>query len=333
MVTHIVGSMEDGKKLHRIVRQLLPGVPLSGVYKMLRVGRVRLNGRKAKGDTVARHGDRIELRMGEEDFQVVRKSAKKFQGVPRQLEIVFEDNELIAVSKPAGLLTHGDAEEQRDTLVNRVLAYLYDNDKLEQTVFTPAPANRLDRNTSGLILFGKTGDAARQLAEGFKSHRIRKWYVALVSGQVLESGEINVRLTRDTRRNITRIDMERGKAARTRYRPVQSEGNTSVIRIELVSGRTHQIRVHMQHVGHPLLRDVKYDIQPKLRRPTSGQRSQPDSSGERYWLHAGWLLLPDGRSFVAPLPPPFTHTLQGLGYTDQQVQAISDFVPQDDISN
>lgn len=328
MVTHVVGSMEGGKKLHRIVRQLLPGVPLSGVYKMLRVGRVRLNGRKAKGEEVANPGDVIELRMGEEDFETVRKAQKKFLGVPRQLDIVFEDDEILVVNKPVGLLTHGDASEQRDTLVNRVLAHLYDNDKLEQTVFTPAPANRLDRNTSGLILFGKTGDAARALAEGFRDHGIRKWYVAVVRGYLSEAGEIDAPLSRDPRRNVTRVDRERGKTARTRFEPVVSATNTSVVRIELVSGRTHQIRAHMQHIKHPLMKDAKYAIQagPGARDGVSNQR-RSEASDERYWLHAGWLLLPDGRLFVAPLPLPMRDALAGLGYTELQIQRISKFTP------
>lgn len=345
MVSHTVGPMEAGKKVHRLVRQLLPGVPLSGIHKMLRVGRVRLNGKKAKPDALVAEGDVLELRMAEEDFAAVSKQVRKYKGVPRQLEVIYEDEELLAVNKPVGLLTHGTAEEQRDTLTNRVLAYLYDKGALETSVFVPAPANRLDRNTSGIILFGKTGAMARELADGFKTHTIRKWYLAVVRGTVKTGGTVTAALTRDKRRNLTRVDETEGKASATIYTPLAVARGTTVLRLELVSGRTHQIRAHMQHIGHSLMSDRKYQQAGEQVRParnhtmrtsrgeegavgssSTGARAQANpGQGQMeptYLLHAGWLRLPSGQTLHAPLPDRFRTVLLELGYAKSAVDSL-----------
>lgn len=369
MVSHTVGPMEAGKKFHRLVRQLLPGVPLSGIHKMLRVGRVRLNGKKAKPDTLVAEGDVIELRMAEDDYAAVRKPVRKYQGVPRQLEVIYEDDTFIAVNKPVGLLTHGAGEEQRDTLANRVLAYLHDNDALEASAFVPAPANRLDRNTSGIILFGKTGAMARELADGFKSHTIRKWYLAVVRGTVKADGKVTASLVRDARRNITRVDEESGKSAFTVYHPIVSTRNTTILRLELISGRTHQIRVHMKHIGHPLLSDSKYQqrdrnfnhhrgknrggsdisVQATVRSapgrrgvvPASLSTSSMSNPGRSvgseanaeptYLLHAAWVRLPSGQILHAPLPEFFRSELTRLGYATKVIQEVERATPKNDV--
>ncbi|QSO53811.1 RluA family pseudouridine synthase [Alicyclobacillus curvatus] len=355
MVNHTVGPMEAGKKVHRLVRQLLPGVPLSGIHKMLRVGRVRLNGKKAKPDTLVAEGDVIELRMAEEDFAAVSKPIRKYQGVPRELDVIYEDETLLAVNKPVGLLTHGAGEEQRDTLTNRVLAYLHDKEALDASAFVPAPANRLDRNTSGIILFGKTGAMARELADGFKTHTIRKWYLAVVKGAVTSGGKVTASLARDTRRNITRVDEELGKSAFTLYHPLASARNTSILRLELISGRTHQIRIHMKHIGHPLLSDRKYQATSQRSNAIgpggSGRRIATDSGTRRthaaapsfrhaeasqvesdptYLLHAAWVRLPSGQLLHAPVPESFRSELGHLGYTDDVIRKVELADPEKD---
>lgn len=345
MVSHTVGPMEAGKKVHRLVRQLLPGVPLSGIHKMLRVGRVRLNGKKAKPDALVAEGDVLELRMAEEDFAVVSKPTRKYGGVPREIDVIYEDETLLAVNKPMGLLTHGTAEEQRDTLANRVLAYLFDKGELDNSGFAPAPANRLDRNTSGIILFGKTGDMARELANGFKDHTIRKWYLAVVKGHVKSGGKIDVGLSRDPRRNLTRVDEESGKASFTVYDPLASANGTSIVRLELISGRTHQIRAHMQHIGHPLVSDRKYQGGKVIRRPAGSMsekagrgmgKQQPssrygsisDAEEPKYLLHAAWLRLPMGDVLHAPLPVPYRQQLLALGYPEDVISKLESEVPE-----
>lgn len=307
MVEIEIGQMESGKKVHRLVRQLLPGVPLSGIHKMVRTGRVKRNGKKAKADDVVGLGDVIRIYMAEEDYQEVSKQPKKFGGVSSEVDVIFEDDQLLVVNKPIGLLVHGAEGEHKDTLVNRVLAYLYNQGELDQRIFTPSPVNRLDRNTSGIVLFGKTGDSTRLLSDQIAQHQIRKWYLAIVKGRVAQRGELTGRLQRDEERNVTTVG-EEGKEALTRFVPIASTGRTSVVKVELVSGRTHQIRAHFSHLGHPLWDDVKY-----------GGRVKDGRQDQHQWLHAGWLEMADGRTFSAPLPPEYVETLRSLGYTDQQI--------------
>lgn len=313
MVEVEIGVMEAGKKIHRYVRQLLPGVPLSGIHKMIRTGRVKVNGKKAKPDDIIQLGDKVSLYIAVEDYKEVSKSPRKYGGVRRDIEVVYEDHDVLIVNKPAGLLTHGDKEEQKDTLVNRVLAYLYHRDELGEQPFTPAPANRLDRNTSGLVVFGKTGPAIRSLTADISEHLMGKWYLALVQGVVKSAGEIEAKLTRDVQRNRT-VVAESGKESVTRYEPKASAGHTTVVKIQLIHGRTHQIRAHFQSIGHPLVGDVKY----------GGLKQLPDEM-EHQWLHAAFLEFPDGRRYAAPLPDEFLQHLLNLGYSELAIKKIQEF--------
>jgi RluA family pseudouridine synthase len=313
LIEMTVGPLESGKKVHRLMRQLLPGVPLSGVHKMIRTGRIKRNGKKAKADEVVVEGDVLRLYIADEDFAKVSKAKKKFGGVPRDIDIVYEDDHMIVVNKPAGLLTHGTNEEQKDTLTNRVLAYLADHSALDYRVFTPAPANRLDRNTSGIILFGKTGETTRSLAQALHIHEIRKWYLAIVVGKVTDAGVIEAKLIRDQISNVTRVDST-GQTAITRYESKAVGTGSSVLKVELVTGRTHQIRAHLAHIHHPLWDDIKYGAK-------KTERSEP----QHQWLHAGWVQLEEGRVLHAPLPPAFQDKLKELGYSQRQIEAIQTF--------
>lgn len=320
MVEFEVGSMESGKKVQRLVRQLLPGVPLSGIHKMIRTGRVKRNGRKAKPDDVLVVGDVIRLYMSETDYEVVRKPTHKYHGVSREIRLLYEDDQCLAVNKPAGLLTHGDKAEQKDTLVNRVLAYLHDRGELDESPFKPAPVNRLDRNTSGIVLFGKTSEALRLLAQSIQSGSTGKWYVAIVKGQLPDYGTIDASLERlEDKRTIVGRG---GKSAETRFSVLVRSDTTCVALVELVTGRTHQIRAHFEHLGCPLWGDVKY----------GGGKSQYGSAEDKYhgsqtgvhqWLHAMWVKLPNLGLIMAPLPDDYIRTLKKLGYRTDQIERLS----------
>lgn len=310
MVEVTIGQMEAGKKVHRLVRQLLPGVPLSGIHKMIRTGRVKQNGKKAKGEDVVRVGDVIRLYMAEEDYAQVSKPVRKFGGVSTDVEFVYEDDEIIAVNKPMGLLVHGAVGEHKDTLVNRVLAALHHQGKLQGRPFMPAPVNRLDRNTSGIVVFAKTGEAARLLTSLIASREVEKSYVAWVTGRIRKSGEIRASLARQEN-NRTTADVE-GKESLTLYEPIVDRIETSVVKVRLISGRTHQIRAHFAHIRHPLVGDVKYG------------GGAPVDEGEmvHQWLHSVQMKLPDGRVFRAPLPVEFQEVLLDDGYSHADIAKI-----------
>ncbi len=314
MVEFKVGEMESGKKIQRLVRQMLPGVPLSGIHKMVRTGRVKLNGKRAKADDIVAVGDIIRLFMAEADYEQVSKKEKKFVGIDFRVDIVYEDEHIVVVNKPVGLLTHGANGEFKKTLVNEVLAYLHHKGELKSSVFTPAPVHRLDRNTSGLVVFAKNGEAIRKLNAEIKDHKIEKWYLAIVKGVISKEGEIDIRLERsDNSRTMVR---EGGKESVTKYHPLVSRNGTTIVLVQLISGRTHQIRAHFSHIGHPLLGDVKY----------GGGRPLKDSHEIHQWLHAAKIRLPDEREFSAPVPPNFIHQLYEIGYTSAEIKQVEDSV-------
>ncbi len=309
-----IDQQDAGKKAHRYLRQLLPGMPLSGIYKMLRTGRVKRGGRRVQADDVLAAGDILHLYMADADFARVRKSARKFAGIDARVDVRYEDDDILVVAKPAGLLVHGAGTEHKDTLVNRVAAYLYHTQSASDRVaidspsrvFSPAPVHRLDRNTSGLVAFAKTAEAARRLSEDIADHRVRKWYVAIVVGETQDQGVIRARVERNPVQNVTST-AETGKPAETRFVRVASRTGTSLVQIELVSGRTHQIRAHFASIGHPLVGDVKY----------GAPRSKQDA---HQWLHAGALEFPDGRRVTASFPEPFRQRLLELGYAPDEIR-------------
>ena len=298
----VIPREDSGKKLHRYLRQALPGMPLSGIYRMIRVGRIKVNGKKSKLDLLLNTGDQLTLLMSNEDFQVLKKEKPKYVGVSTDLNIIFEDESLLVINKPAGLLTHPDTNEQKDTLVNRVLAYLYQKGELsEARTFLPASVNRLDRNTSGIVLFGKDQTTLRTLTAMIRERELQKTYLGLVWGEWRGQGEIRASLIKEHDANGTvRVKVtadDQGVTALTRYRVLGSTAAYSLVQLDLVSGRTHQLRAHLQSVGHPLVGDVKYGGKIGL-----GVNHQ--------LLHAYSLTLPSGQHWLAAPSTLFTNALR-----------------------
>jgi len=316
MITRQVTASESGKRLHRYLRTLMPNLPLGQIYKMIDLGKVRVNGKRKKQNYELSAGDELTIFMDEEAFAAAspKKGTKerKFTGVNANIDVVYEDDELLVVNKPVGELTHPDRTEQRNTLVGRVHAYLYRKGELDSRLFSPAPANRLDRNTSGLVLVGKTAGMLHQLNRWIQQREIGKYYITVAEGDMAGSGTIAGTLVRDAANNRTRVVRDDGRARRgigegaeekeaeTRYRVLSAKGGYSLVEVELISGRTHQIRAHFQSIGHPLAGDVKYG-------------GKPIGRLNHQLLHAWRIELPDGRTFHAPPPPLFKEVLDKAG--------------------
>ena len=302
MIERRILPEDSGKKLHRYLRQSFPALPLSGVYKWIRVGRVRVNGEKGRQDTVLAPGDCVQIRVAEEDAAALGRPARKFAGVSTDVDILFEDAGLLVLNKPAGLLTHPDREEKKDTLIGRALAYLHARGELpDGRSFLPATVNRLDRNTSGVVLIGKTAASLRELAAAIRGGEVSKQYLAVVEGRMAGRGEIDAPLRRTERNGAVRsVAAPDGASALTRYRVLAQGPRHSLLAVEPVSGRTHQIRAHLAGIGHPLLGDFKYGG-----RPAFGVR--------HHLLHAEAVALPDGRRYAAPPPETFRDVLRQAG--------------------
>ncbi|SIS91183.1 RluA family pseudouridine synthase [Alicyclobacillus vulcanalis] len=296
MIEITIGPSDDGKPVHKWLRLLLPGLPLSGVYKSIRMGRVKVNGKRAKQDTRLHEGDLVRLYFTPEDYESLRaRPIAKYQGVSRAIQILYEDDEIVAVNKPAGVLTHPAEGEYKTSLAVQVEAYVYDHGG--DGAFRAAPVHRLDRNTSGVVIFAKTARAAKAWADALQRGEVEKEYLALVEGEWQGEGRLAVEVVRDG--PLTRVVERGGKASETAYEVVASSRGTSLVRLRLLTGRTHQIRVHMAHLGHPLVADRKY-----------GARPVP---GEHFYLHARRVTW-DGIDVTAPLPDRMVEKLRSLGY-------------------
>ncbi len=297
MIEMVISSSDDGKPVHKWLRLLLPGLPLSGVYKSIRTGRVKVNGKRAKQDTRLHEGDIVHLYFSDDDFASLRAHpVAKYRGVSRAIDVLYEDEEILAVNKPVGVLTHPADGEYKASLAAQVEAYVYDRGARE-SAFRAAPVHRLDRNTSGVVVFAKTARAAKAWADAFHRGEVEKEYLAIVEGEWSGCGRVAV----DVRRvgNVTRVVEDSGKPSETAYDVIASSRGTSLVRLRLLTGRTHQIRVHMAHLGHPLLADRKYGARPV--------------SGETFYLHARRVKWRD-IDVVAPVPERMADKLRALGY-------------------
>lgn len=262
MVKIVIGENEAGQRVDRFLRKYLGGAPLSTIYRIIRKD-LKVGGRRVREDVQLRAGDELTLYMTEEQLATFRRPARRKTSARRQFQVVYEDDQVLIVSKPKGLLVHGDAREKSNTLTNQVCGYLQEQgeyDPSAEKTFTPAPANRIDRNTSGLVMFGKTAPALRELTKQIRERgRIRKFYLAVVCGEVSGEMVLTDRLQKDSQRNrVTAVSGEEGMASETRIRPVKTGRCFSLVEAELITGRTHQIRVHLAKAGHPLMGDPKY---------------------------------------------------------------------------
>ena len=240
-------------------------LPKNLLYKYLRLKRIKLNGRRAEISSRLQPGDRVDLYIGDEFFP--DPAVPEFLAVPPEVKVVYEDANLLLADKPQGLVVHEDQEQSPDTLINRVKRYLYEKgeyDPAKEASFAPALCNRIDRNTGGLVIVAKTAEALRILNAAIRNREIEKSYLCLVKGtpspkaatlthyHIKDEGE-NKALVYDSPR-------PGAKTMVAKYRVLQSKGNYSLLEVELETGRTHQIRAQMAHIGHPLVGDGKYAV-------------------------------------------------------------------------
>lgn len=310
---------EENQRLDKFLLKYMNKASKGFLYKMLRKKRIKLNGGRAEGNELLQAGDTLQLYLAEETIQSFMEE-KTVAAAKRHFGIVYEDDDILVVSKPAGLLTHPEKSSDKDTLIDQILYYLYQKGQYvpeADSSFTPALCNRLDRNTSGLVIAGKTLKGVQAVNEIIRSHKLNKYYLTLVAGKVREAGEITAYLTKDEEKNQVRISKREGSGAKTmtKYRPIAHAKGYTLLEIHLITGKTHQIRAHMQSIGHPVVGDRKYGSE------HSNEKFRKEYGLSNQFLHAlrvewkekeGPLGYLCGKEMTAPLPKVLQDICDGL---------------------
>ena len=327
----IINENDAGQRLDRFLKKYLANAPLSAVYRIIRKD-VKVDGVRRREDFMLAEGQTLQLYLPDADIEAWSRKTEH-RKVKRQFTVIYEDDSVIIVNKPFGLLVHGDSTEKKDTLANQVTDYLIESGayvpRLEKS-FVPSPAHRLDRNTTGLVVFGKTAEAQRELARLFREDGlVTKHYYTIVHGKLDEEYHLKGRLLKDEARNTGRVlplDDERGKYIETIVRPAVFSRDASgsghgakgysIADIELVTGRSHQIRAHLASIGHPLAGDTKYGGKALRVDGTEFELGKTTQALHAYKIEfkdtEGPLSYLNGMSFIAPLPKAWDALVVGI---------------------
>lgn len=256
-----IGTNEAGQRLDKFLRKYFKDVPLSAIFKALRKGDIRVNGIKKKENYSLELGDVIEVKYLVSKMEDVKKDFIKVNS--SSMMVTYEDENILVVEKWPGVLVHPDQKGAEPSLTDYVLSYLNDKGDYipeKEKTFTPAPCNRLDRNTSGVVIFGKNFESLRTMNEMIRNGEVKKYYYALVTGRVKE-GLYKGYISKNENENISKVydkEMPNTKEISMEVKNVQSNGAFSLLEIDLITGRSHQIRAHLSHLGHPIVGDNKY---------------------------------------------------------------------------
>lgn len=247
----IVTKENIGKRLDAYVSSLKDNISRSNAQKLIKNNKIFVNGKNVKESYKVKENDEIRIIIEEP-----KKSSLKPENIP--LDIIYEDNDIIVINKPKGMVVHPGNGNHEGTLVNAVLAYAKDLSGIGGEL-RPGIVHRIDKDTSGLIIVAKNDEAHKNLSEEIKNHEVTKIYTCLVRGNISEDdATIDMPIGRDKNDRKKMAVTEDGKKAITHFRVLKRYGNYTLLRVKIDTGRTHQIRVHMAKIGHPIIGDEVY---------------------------------------------------------------------------
>ncbi len=287
---------EPGTRLDKYISQKCSELSRTYIQKLISDGHITVNDHTAKAGLKLNIGDRLNLTIPSATPSILLPEA-----IP--LNIIYEDDDLLAIDKPAGLAVHPAPGHPSHTLVNAILSHLPTLPDTDDSL-RPGIVHRLDKDTSGVILVAKNRQAQANLIDQFKTHSVIKAYLVLVKGHLTpESGIIEAPIGRDPRNRKRMAVVTKGREARTQYNVVKYVGNYTLLEVKPETGRTHQIRVHFSAIGYPVVGDKVYGVK------------SPDLS--RQFLHAcrlGFKLPSTGQyvEFESELPPDLTKALENI---------------------
>ncbi|MCR4694022.1 MAG: RluA family pseudouridine synthase [Pseudobutyrivibrio sp.] len=307
MIELIIDDANSNQRFDKYLKRILSEAPSSFIYKMLRKKNITLNDKKADGTEKLISGDNVKLWLSDETYEKMRGESEsdslyyRLSKVDPKIDIVFEDSDMIIINKPSGIKSQKDAED--DISINEMaISYMINSGQLSKEsfkIFHPSIANRLDRNTSGIILFAKNLKSAQSLGKALKERSCKKMYQAIVLGKVEGTEEISGFLYKDQKSNKVEIldrPRENAKEIRTSYRPIKELKNgLTLLEIHLITGRTHQIRAHLASINHPILGDMKYG-NPEINKKMKVKNQL---------LHAYSIEFENGDKYVAKTPEDF----------------------------
>lgn len=305
---------EANQRLDKYLKKILPNASSGFLYKMMRKKNIVINKAKVTGNEMLKAGDCVSIFFSDETFDkfapskvAVSSEYEKLKALPMKgLVVLKESKDILVANKPADMLSQ-KANEHDISANEFLLGYLIRSGALSEeefAVFKPSVCNRLDRNTSGILLMGKTLKGSQQLSAMLKHRAIKKYYVAIVNGRVTEASHLKGYLLKDELTNQVSItptkQHEDAKPIETAYEPMAFSNGATMLRVELITGKTHQIRAHLASIGHPVIGDQKYG------NPAANRIFRENYHVHSQLLHAQKVVFPDNTVVEAPLPKSFS---------------------------